>query len=101
MNSCMAQLPAARQACDAAGIKAPACLLVVLDEELAGLELVWIHDVEQLPPRGIIFLQILSVEFLRTMLIQAMPILAARVSGTYSINTAKGITHALKPSCNE
>ena len=68
MKDCIAQLPVARHACDAEGIKAPACLLMVLDEELAGLELVWIHHVEQLPPRGIVFLQILSVELLRATL---------------------------------
>ena len=101
MKKCMAQLPAARHACDAEGIKAFACLLMVLNEELAGLELVWIHHIQQLPPRSIIFLQILSIEFLRTMLILAMPTLAARVSDTYSINNGKGIAHALNSSCNE
>ena len=46
----------------------PADLLMVLDEELAGLELVWIHHVEQLPPGSVVLLQILPVELLHAML---------------------------------
>jgi hypothetical protein len=38
---------------------------VVLDEELAGLELVGVHDVQQLPPGCIVLLQIFPVELLR------------------------------------
>lgn len=41
-----------------------ACLLMVLDEELAGLELVRIHDVQQLLPRSIVLFQVLPVELL-------------------------------------
>ena len=37
---------------------------MVLDEELAGLELVGVHDVQQLPPRRVLLLQVLMVELL-------------------------------------
>ena len=79
----------------------PACLLVILNKELAGLELIWIHHIQQLPPCGIIFLQILSVEFLRYMLVLSMPTFAARISDTQSINHDKDVTIALESSCNE
>lgn len=38
--------------------------LMVVDEELAGLELVRVHDVQQLLAQGILFLQILPEELL-------------------------------------
>ena len=41
-----------------------ACLFMVLDQELAGLELVGVHDIQQLPPCGVVLLQVLPVEFL-------------------------------------
>ena len=57
MRGCMAQLSMAVRAWEAEGDKEPARLLVVLDEELAGLELVWVHHVQQLPPCGVVFLR--------------------------------------------
>ncbi len=45
-------------------IEYAACLFMVLDQELAGLEFVGVHDVQQLPPSGIILLQVFPVELL-------------------------------------
>lgn len=45
---------------------APGYLLMVLYEELAGLELVRVHHIQQLPPRSIGRLQILPVKLLHS-----------------------------------
>ncbi len=47
-------------------ISGAACLFVVLDEELARLELVGVHDIQQLSPRSVLLLQVLPVELLHT-----------------------------------
>ena len=54
-----------RQPAHSTGARPGADLLMVLDEELAGLELVRVHYVQQLSPRSVGGLQILPVKLLQ------------------------------------
>ena len=72
-----------------------ACLFVVLDQELAGLEFVRVHDIQQLPPGSIIFLQILSVELLHIKLaINFMWMFQKREKSAEGINANTERCHA-------